>query len=261
MTERKTALESFFEGLCSERNQTFTDLAEKLGLSQVMLASIELGSVCVPEGFVEKVVSLYSLSEAQKHELVQAVNGVRAKNPVPEIVNVAIEGSTGEKAVSLPAYQNMGDAGMDICSAEDIVLAPGETALVHTGIRVAIPDGYELQVRPRSGLSLNTPLRVCNAPGTVDSGYRDEVCIIMQNTSERFFTDGAGVVKVMPDRENNHYDLSAKGNHKGWYHIRKGDRVAQIVLHQVPRIQWVLVEDVSRIEGSRGGGFGSTGTR
>lgn len=178
-------------------------------------------------------------------------------------VTVALELHTtdGKECVPFPTYQHETDAGMDIYASEDVTLAPGETALVHTGMKVAIPEGYEIQVRPRSGLSLNTPLRVCNAPGTIDSEYRDEVCVIMQNTSERFFTDGAGVVKVMPDREANHYTLASKGNRKGWYDIKKGDRIAQIVLHEVPHIQWDLVEDVSRIGGNRGGGFGSTGTR
>lgn len=176
-------------------------------------------------------------------------------------VKVAVEIRKKEDAYYVPICQHVTDAGMDICASEDVTLAPGETALVHTDLKVAIPEGYEIQVRPRSGLSLNTPLRVCNAPGTIDSGYRDEVCVIMQNTSERFFTDGAGVVKVMPDREANHYTVDSKGNHKGWYDIKKGDRIAQIVLHEAPRIVWMPVDDVSRIDGNRGGGFGSTGTK
>ena len=102
---------------------------------------------------------------------------------------------------------------------------------------------------------------MCNAPGTIDSGYRDEICVIMQNTSERFYTDGAGIVKVMPDRESNHFTLESEGNRKGWYDIKKGDRIAQIVLHEVPRIKWAIVEDVDTYGGNRGGGFGSTGTK
>lgn len=160
-----------------------------------------------------------------------------------------------------PTYAHTTDAGMDIHANESITLAPGETKLIHTGIKVAIPEGYEIQVRPRSGLSLNTPLRVCNAPGTIDAGYRDEICIIMQNTSERFFTDGVGIVKVMPDLEKNHCGISSKGNKKGWYDINKGDRIAQIVLQEVPKIEWEEVSSVADIVGNRGGGFGSTGTK
>lgn len=185
----------------------------------------------------------------------------RGINMTEKTVKVAIELNREEGKSFVPAYQHKTDAGMDIYASEDVTLAPGETALVHTGMKVAIPEGYEIQVRPRSGLSLNTPLRVCNAPGTIDSGYRDEICVIMQNTSERFFTDGAGVVKVMPDRDANHFTVDSKGNHKGWYDIKNGDRIAQIVLHEVPRIEWMPVEDVSVIDGDRGGGFGSTGTK
>ena len=158
-----------------------------------------------------------------------------------------------------PTYAHDTDAGMDICSNEDVIIAPGETKLIHTGIHMAIPEGYEVQIRPRSGLSLNTPLRVCNTPGTIDSGYRDEICIIMQNTSERFYTDGIGKIKVLPNIEKNHYDCSAKDNKKGWYHICKGDRVAQMVLHEVPRMVLVACEDVAAIGNDRNGGFGSTG--
>lgn len=174
------------------------------------------------------------------------------------MTKVKIELLDGAKT---PFYAHTSDAGMDIYANEDITLAPGETKLIHTGIKVAIPDGYEIQVRPRSGLSLKTPLRICNAPGTIDAGYRDEIGIIMQNTSERFFTDGVGIVKVMPDIEKNHYTIDSKGNCKGWYDIKKGDRIAQIVLQAVPRIEWETVDSVSDVEGNRGGGFGSTGNK
>ena len=174
------------------------------------------------------------------------------------MVKVKIELLDGAKA---PLYANKTDAGMDVCANEDITLAPGETKLVHTGIKVAIPEGYEIQVRPRSGLSLKTPLRICNAPGTIDAGYRDEIGVIMQNTSERFFTDGVGIVKVMPDIEKNHHIIDSKGNLKGWYDIKKGDRIAQIVLQEVPKIEWEEISSVAEIKGDRGGGFGSTGTK
>ena len=171
--------------------------------------------------------------------------------PVEKDVNVSM----------LPFYAHETDAGMDIYANEDIIIAPGETKLIHTGLKMAIPEGYEIQVRPRSGLSLKTPLRICNAPGTIDAGYRDEIGIIMQNTSERFYTDGAGEIHVMPDCEKNHYTIDSKDNRKGWYDIKKGDRIAQIVLAQVPKMKLKVVDSVSSIEGNRGGGFGSTGTK
>ena len=86
--------------------------------------------------------------------------------------------------VQLPEYANFGDAGMDIRAAVDIDILPGQTVVIPTGLKVAIPVGYEIQVRPRSGVSLKTPLRVVNSPGTIDSGYRDEVGVIINNSSK-----------------------------------------------------------------------------
>ena len=134
------------------------------------------------------------------------------------------------EGINLPKYQNLFDAGMDVAAAEDVKLFPWKTVVVPTGLKMAIPEGYEIQVRPRSGLSLKTPLRIANAPGTIDTFYRDEVGIIVTNTDGTF------------------------------YHIKKGDRIAQIVLNEVPRIKWEQVNDITSIEGNRNGGFGSTGS-
>ena len=82
-----------------------------------------------------------------------------------------------------PVYASVGDAGMDIRANEDIVIKPHETKLVSTAIKIAIPNGYEIQIRPRSGMSLKTNLRIANSPGTIDSGYRDELKIIVTNIS------------------------------------------------------------------------------
>ena len=82
----------------------------------------------------------------------------------------------------LPSYATEGSSGFDLFATEDVLLGPGETVLVKTGLAMAIPKGYELQVRPRSGLSLKTHLRVANSPGTVDSDYRGEICVIVTNS-------------------------------------------------------------------------------
>lgn len=152
------------------------------------------------------------------------------------------------EGVIIPTYAKEGDAGMDVCAAEDIVIAPGETVIIPTGIKLAIPEGYEIQVRPRSGISYKTPLRLSNSPGTIDSGYRDELGIIMTNTSESAFRD-------------QDFTIDSKGNSKGTYSIRKGDRIAQIVLQVVPKMKFTLVDSVEGIGSNRGGGFGSTGVR
>ena len=118
---------------------------------------------------------------------------------------------------------------MDICSAEYAEVLPMERKLIHTGLRVRIPEGYELQVRPRSGLALKHGITVLNSPGTIDSGYRGEIGIILGNISNNKFT------------------------------VKTGDRVAQLVL--APIISARIMEgDVDKEETERGeGGFGSTG--
>lgn len=141
--------------------------------------------------------------------------------------------------IELPEYKNIGDAGMDVRAAIDTIIYPGETKVVPVGLKVAIPIGYEIQVRPRSGLSYKTPLRIANSPGTIDSGYRDEVGIIITNTSPRIEES------LLEDA----------------YLINKGDRIAQLVLKQVETIEWEEVNDITTVEGDRGGGFGSTGTK
>ena len=163
-------------------------------------------------------------------------------NSVEVFLEVCREG------VVVPSYAKKGDAGMDVCSAQETLIAPGETVIIPTGIKLAIPEGYEIQVRPRSGISFKTPLRLSNSPGTIDSGYRDELGIIMTNTSESVLDD-----KI--------YDIDTKGNSKGTYRIRKGDRIAQIVLQVVPKMRFTVVDSVENIGSNRGGGFGSTGVR
>lgn len=145
-----------------------------------------------------------------------------------------------------PFYANKGDAGMDIRASEDVLIKPGETKLIKTNIKLSIPEGFQVEVRPRSGISLNTPLRVTNSPGTVDSGYKDEVGVIMHNTS----LNG-----------NETYTLNDKGNKQGSYLIKKDDRVAQMVLTRHYNIKFEEVDDVTDNSFDRGGGFGSSGIK
>ena len=153
----------------------------------------------------------------------------------------------------LPQYARPGDAGMDLRAAEELVIAPGQTIAVPTGIRVAIPEGYEIQIRPRSGLSLHTPLRIPNSPGTIDSGFRDEIHVIMSNESRDLPADTAEEIQT----------LDAKSNRPGSYRVRVGDRIAQMVLSRVDTISWRSVDSVHEEGGgeNRGGGFGHTGVQ
>lgn len=151
---------------------------------------------------------------------------------------------------SLPFYAHEGDAGMDVCAAETCVLKPGETKAIKTGLRLHIPFGYEVQVRPRSGLSLKTPLRLPNSPGTIDSGYKDELCVLLQNCSYW----GAD--------EESIYTVADKGNLQGSYQISVGDRIAQLVLAKLSPAEICEGTPEENISAeNRGGGFGSSGVR
>jgi dUTP pyrophosphatase len=132
------------------------------------------------------------------------------------------------EGLPLPAYATDGAAGMDVVSAEDVSLAPGARHAVATGLALAIPPGFEIQVRPRSGLALKHGISVPNTPGTIDSDYRGELKVILINLGSDPFD------------------------------IRRGDRVAQLVLAPVTRANWLKVDALD--ETARGeGGFGSTG--
>jgi dUTP pyrophosphatase len=135
----------------------------------------------------------------------------------------------GSDAV-LPSYAHPGDAGADLVAREEVTIAPrGGRAVVGTGIAMAIPDGYAGFVLPRSGLALRHGITCLNAPGLIDAGYRDEVRIILVNTDP-----------IAP------------------YTVRRGDRIAQLVIQPVERAIFAAVDDLS--ESARGlGGFGSTG--
>ena len=129
----------------------------------------------------------------------------------------------------LPRYAKGGDAGADIVSRVDITLAPGERALVPTGIAIALPDGYVALVHPRSGLAIKHGVTMVNAPGTVDAGYRGELQIILIN-----------------------HDKSEPVSFK------RGDRIAQLVIQKVERAEFVEVHELPG-SGRGTGGFGSTG--
>lgn len=143
-------------------------------------------------------------------------------------VPVAILRLPHGNGLPLPAYATDGAAGMDVCAAEDVELAPGGRHAVATGFALAIPEGYEIQVRPRSGLAFKHGISVPNAPGTIDSDYRGELKVLLINHGPETFS------------------------------IARGDRVAQLVLVPVTRAAFTEVDDLD--ETARGaGGFGSTG--
>jgi dUTP pyrophosphatase len=134
------------------------------------------------------------------------------------------------KDIPTPHYATSGSAGMDLCAALEApaTIAPGETALIPTGFRIELPEGYEAQVRPRSGLAIKHQMGILNSPGTIDSDYRGEIKIILTNFGKSPFI------------------------------VNRGDRVAQMVVAKVERVAWEEVALVADSE--RGaGGFGHTG--
>lgn len=154
----------------------------------------------------------------------------------------------------MPAYAKVGDAGMDVFALEDIEIAPGETKLIPLGIKVAIPLGYELQVRPKSGRALKTKLRVANTPGTIDSGYRDEVKVIIENVEPP-------IRNITYNSDEFNKPIITSIEHGRSYYIGKGEKFAQLVLSEVPTVSFYQVDSVDNIGENRGGGFGSTGVK
>jgi len=145
-------------------------------------------------------------------------------------VKVALKQEPGSEDLPLPAYESAQAAGMDLRAAvtDTMVVAPGERAMVPTGIRIALPTGTEAQVRPRSGLAIRHGISMVNSPGTIDADYRGEVKVLLINHGQEPFT------------------------------IQRGDRIAQMVIAPVLQADWAIVEDLeATVRGD--GGFGHTG--
>lgn len=150
-----------------------------------------------------------------------------------------------DKSIPMPVYATECDAGMDLRASKDVFIKPGENKIIPTGLKVVIPQGYELQIRARSGISSKTPLRLSNGVGTIDSGFRGEMGIIVTNIS----TKG----------EENIFTLNEKNNSEGTYLIKKGDRIAQMVLCKYEKLKLKETDDVNEFNSDRGSGFGSSG--
>lgn len=146
------------------------------------------------------------------------------------MIEIAIRRLAHGEGLPLPAYETSGAAGMDLRAAEAVTLKAGARCLMPTGLSIALPEGYEAQVRPRSGLAVKHGVTVLNAPGTIDSDYRGEVKVPLINHGEEDFI------------------------------IARGDRIAQMIIAPIIRIGWKEVENLG--ETARGtGGFGSSGSR
>lgn len=146
-----------------------------------------------------------------------------------DLMSIAIK-IINQSAHPLPAYETIGSAGMDMRANlnEDFILKPFERFAIPTGISIELPQGFEAQVRPRSGLSLKSGLMIPNSPGTIDSDYRGEIKVIVANISQENIT------------------------------IKDGDRIAQLVIAKYEKAEWLIADEIDKTERGEGG-FGSTG--
>lgn len=179
--------------------------------------------------------------------IINAVNDTEgiAKRYVPVAIELCHEDA------KIPQYAHISDSGADVYALDDIVVHPGETVLVPTGFKVALPPGFELQVRAKSGRALKTKLRLANAIGTIDQEYRDEVKVIIENVE-------APIKDITIDEEGRVTSILYGSD----FVIGKGEKFCQIVLSEVPKASFYRVDSVLKVdENDRQGGFGSTGIK
>lgn len=205
----------------------------------------------------QKIDTLESFSAQKKDFLKQLVNGLG--NCISETQGVAkkyiqIPYEKCREGARMPEYAHIDDSGMDLYALEDYTIHPGETKLIPTGLKFAIPNGYELQIRPKSGRCLKTKLRVANTPATIDAGFRGEVCVIVENIE-------APIQDITYEFDNNGHPIITSILHGADHYIHKGEKFAQLVLAEVPKANFYLVDKVMEDTERADGGFGSTGLK
>lgn len=242
----------------AELEKSFNKVNDQMAMVQAMnVAGIKAEDVEQEyHAIVESIDNeMGELLSAQKRDFIKRMLAItynavsEAEGVAKRNVLIAIEYCRPD--AKMPTYAHLTDAGMDIYLTEDVTIHPGETVLIPTGIKVAIPLGYELQVRPKSGRSLKSKLRIANTPGTIDAGYRDEIGIICDNIDP--------VIRSADIDEDGRLYNVLWGNN---IMLSKGEKIAQLVLSEVPKAVFYEVEAVSAIENDgRKGGFGSTGDK
>lgn len=205
----------------------------------------------------QKIDTLESFSAQKKDFLKQLVNGLG--NCISETQGVAkkylqIPYEKCREGARMPEYAHIDDSGMDLYALEDYTIHPGETKLIPTGLKFAIPNGYELQIRPKSGRCLKTKLRVANTPATIDAGFRGEVCVIVENVE-------APIQDITYEFNNDGHPVITSILHGADHYIHKGEKFAQLVLAEVPKANFYLVDKVMEDTERADGGFGSTGLK
>lgn len=251
-------------GLLQSFQQTLNNPNDKIALVQSLNASgakaEDLLEMFIPMN--DEIDKIDNLSQKKKDFLKEVmasiINSIQETEGIAKrIIQIPIE--LCHPDAKIPQYAHIDDSGMDIYALDDYTIAPGETKLIPTGFKVAIPPGYELQVRPKSGRALKTKLRIANTPGTIDAGYRDEVGVIVENVDPPIRAIHPRSVQV---GENTwQYQPLTEGDieYGQTYTIGKGEKFAQLVLSEVPKAAFFRVEKVDEIGENRNGGFGSTG--
>ena len=257
MDDEKFALIS--PGILQSFQQSVNNPNDKLGLVQALNANGATAEDLVASFNIiaDAVDSIEEISQIKRNflksllaTLTNAVN--ETEGIAKRFVQIPVE--LCHPDAKIPQYANTSDSGMDVYALDDYTIAPGETKLIPTGIKLALPPGYEIQVRPKSGRALKTKLRIANTPGTVDAGYRDEIKVIVEN--------------IEPPIKDIEYDFDDNGTpiiksilHGAAHTIGKGEKFCQLVLMEVPKAALYRVEQVGKIGENRGGGFGSTGLK
>ena len=257
MDDEKFALIS--PGILQSFQQSVNNPNDKLGLVQALNANGATAEDLVTSfnTIADTIDSIEEISQIKrdflKSLLATLTNAVNETEGIAKrFVQIPVE--LCHPDAKIPQYANTSDSGMDVYALDDYTIAPGETKLIPTGIKFALPPGYEIQVRPKSGRALKTKLRIANTPGTVDAGYRDEIKVIVEN--------------IEPPIKDIEYDFDDNGTpiiksilHGAAHTIGKGEKFCQLVLMEVPKAALYRVEQVGEIGENRGGGFGSTGLK
>ena len=205
----------------------------------------------------QKIDTLESFSAQKKDFLKQLVNGLgncisETQGAAKKYIQIPYEKC--REGARMPEYAHIDDSGMDLYALEDYTIHPGETKLIPTGLKFAIPNGYELQIRPKSGRCLKTKLRVANTPATIDAGFRGEVCVIVENVE-------APIQDITYEFDNDGHPVITSILHGEDHYIHKGEKFAQLVLAEVPKANFYLVDKVMEDTERADGGFGSTGLK
>lgn len=247
------------EIMLNEMEKAINNIDDKLVLVQSMNASgmkveeFNQAFAKIIESIEKEMSPNFS---AQKVDFLKRYIGIYAKavndtvGIAKRIVPVAME--LCHPDAKQPSYAKAGDGGMDVYAIEDVEIKPGETKIIPIGVKVALPLGYALLVHPRSGLSAKTKMRVANGIGLIDSGYRGEIGVIIENIEPKykdFEIDEDGKI----DKRSILYGSSM--------HIAKGERFAQLRLVEVPTCSFYPVDSVAEIGFDRASGFGGTGMK